>query len=115
MKYHASCHCGNIQLDIEGELTQALACNCSICQRKGTLLWFVPADQVNLLTPREKMTTYTFNKHVIQHRFCPVCGVQVFGEANNPKGDPVFAINIRCLEDIDPLAVPVNFYDGKAI
>lgn len=115
MHYHGSCHCGNIQFDVEGELTQALACNCSICQRKGTLLWFVPATQVNLLTPREKMTTYTFNKHVIQHRFCLVCGVQPFGEANNPQGEPVFAINIRCLEDIDPLAVPVNFYDGKSI
>lgn len=115
MHYHGSCHCGNIQFDVEGEITQALACNCSICQRKGTLLWFVPASQVNLLTPRDKMTTYTFNKHVIQHRFCPVCGVQPFGEANNPKGEPMFAINIRCLEDIDPLAVPVNFYDGKSI
>ncbi len=115
MHYHGSCHCGNIQFDVEGELTQVLACNCSICQRKGTLLWFVPADKVKLLTPREKMTTYTFNKHIIQHRFCPVCGVQPFGEANNPKGEPVFAINIRCLEGIDPLAVPVNFYDGKSV
>jgi hypothetical protein len=115
MKYHGSCHCGNIQFDVEGELTQALACNCSICQRKGTLLWFVPANQVKLLTPREKMTTYTFNKHVIQHRFCPICGVQPFGEANNPAGEPVFAINIRCLEDIDPLAVPSHLYDGKTV
>jgi hypothetical protein len=115
MHYHGSCHCGNIQFDVEGELTQALACNCSICQRKGTLLWFVPAAQVNLLTPRDKMTTYTFNKHLIQHRFCPVCGVQAFGEANDPKGQPVFAINIRCLEGIDPLAIPSNLYDGKSI
>jgi hypothetical protein len=41
--------------------------------------------------------------------------VQAFGEANDPKGEPVFAINIRCLEGIDPLAVPSNFYDGKSI
>nr|WP_315483990.1 GFA family protein [uncultured Undibacterium sp.] len=115
MNYHGSCHCGNIQFDVEGELQHATACNCSICQRKGTLLWFVDANQVKLLTPREKITTYTFNKHVIQHQFCPVCGVQTFGEGKDPSGNAVFAINIRCLEGIDPLAVPSDLYDGRAI
>lgn len=115
MNYHGSCHCGNIQFDVEGELKHATACNCSICQRKGTLLWFVGTDQVKLLTPREKITTYTFNKHVIQHQFCPVCGVQTFGEGKDPSGNAIFAINIRCLENIDPLAVPSDLYDGRAI
>lgn len=115
MHYHGSCHCGTIQFEVEGELQHATACNCSICQRKGTLLWFVGANQVKLLTPREKITTYTFNKHVIQHQFCPVCGVQTFGEGKDPADHAVFAINIRCLEGIDPLAVPSDLYDGKAI
>ncbi len=115
MNYQGSCHCGNIQFEVEGDLQHATACNCSICQRKGTLLWFVGANQVKLLTPREKITTYTFNKHVIQHQFCPVCGVQTFGEGKDPAGNAVFAINIRCLEGIDPLAVPSDLYDGKAI
>jgi uracil-DNA glycosylase len=42
MKYHGSCHCGGIAFDVEGELSQAMACNCSICARKGALMWFVP-------------------------------------------------------------------------
>ena len=115
MHYHGSCHCGSIQFEVEGELKHVTACNCSICQRKGTLLWFVGENQVKLLTPREKITTYTFNKHVIRHQFCPVCGVQTFGEGKDPAGNPVFAINIRCLDDIDPLAVPSDLYDGKSI
>lgn len=115
MKYKGSCHCGKIAFTVEGEIKSALACNCSICSRKGTLLWFVPAAQVDLLTPRESITTYTFNKHIIKHQFCGVCGVQPFGEANDPQGNPTFAINIRCIEDIDPLAFPVHHYDGKSI
>ena len=115
MHYTGSCHCGNIKFEVEGELTSAMGCNCSICSRKGTLLWFVSADQVKLLTPRENMTTYTFNKHMIKHQFCPVCGVQPFGEGVDPKGNAVFAINIRCLENFDPLSVASTVYDGKAV
>ncbi|MET0355436.1 MAG: GFA family protein [Cellvibrio sp.] len=115
MKYQGSCHCGNIKFEAEGEIESALACNCSICSRKGTLLWFVPSTQFKLLTSRENITTYTFNKHVIKHQFCGVCGVQTFGEAKDPKGVDTFAVNIRCLENIDPLSVPVHHYDGKSI
>lgn len=56
-----------------------------------------------------------FNKHIIKHQFCGVCGVQPFGEGVDPAGNAVFAINIRCLDDIDPLVVPVHHYDGKSV
>ena len=115
MKYQGSCHCGNILFSVEGDIESALACNCSICSRKGTLLWFVPASKVQLLTPRENITTYTFNKHIIKHQFCGVCGAQPFGEAMDPQGNPTFAINIRCIEGIDPLSFPVHLYDGKSV
>ena len=115
MKYKGSCHCGNIAFEAEGELTQATSCNCSICSRKGTLLWFVPSANFTLLTPRSNLTTYTFNKHVIKHKFCAVCGVQPFAEGVDPKGNAIVAVNIRCIEGIDPLSIPNNHYDGKSL
>lgn len=114
MNYKGSCHCGKIAYEVEGELTGAMACNCSICSRKGSLLWFVPRDKLQLLTPEKDMSTYTFNKHVIQHRFCPTCGMHPFGEGVDPKGNKMAAINIRCLEGIDLAAVPVNHFDGRS-
>ncbi|MFZ1244960.1 MAG: GFA family protein, partial [Azonexus sp.] len=42
MIYKGSCHCGKVAFEVEGELTNLMDCNCSICQRKGALLWFVP-------------------------------------------------------------------------
>ncbi len=41
---------------------------------------------MTLLTPPEKMSTYAFNKHVIEHRFCPSCGIHTFGEGASPYG-----------------------------
>jgi len=34
MEYKGSCHCGKITFIAQGELTEALSCNCSICQKK---------------------------------------------------------------------------------
>ena len=115
MMYKGSCHCGKIAFQVEGELKGAMACNCSICSRKGTLMWFVPRDKMQLLTPEEKLGTYTFNKHVIKHRFCPACGIHPYGEAADPQGNPMAAINIRCLEGIDLDAVPIRHFDGRAV
>lgn len=114
MRHRGSCHCGRVAFEVEGTPSSALACNCSICSRKGSLLWFVPRDQLQLLTVESDVGSYTFNKHVIQHRFCPVCAIHPFGEGTDPKGRPMAAINLRCLEDFDYDAVPVTHYDGRA-
>ncbi len=114
MKYQGSCHCGRVAFDVEGEIEGAISCNCSICQRKGSLLWFVPRDKLTLRTPEENAATYTFNKHVIQHRFCPTCGMHPYGEGTDPSGHKMAAINIRCLEDIDLDSVPVQHFDGRS-
>lgn len=114
MKYRGSCHCGKVAYEVEGTIDSALSCNCSICQRKGSLLWFVPRGQLRLLTPEDAASTYTFNKHAIQHRFCPACGIHPYAESEF-KGKPMAAINLRCLEGLDLSAVPVKEFNGRAL
>ncbi|UNK47897.1 GFA family protein [Lysobacter sp. S4-A87] len=114
MKYQGSCHCGRVAFEVEGTIDSGLSCNCSMCGRKGSLLWFVPRDQMQLKTPEDAASTYLFNKHLIKHRFCPVCGIHPYGEGTDPKGNPIAAINLRCLEDVDHAAIPVHEYDGKS-
>ena len=114
MKYTGSCHCGQIKFEAEGEIGTALACNCSICQRKGSLLWFVSRDKLRLLTPEVNSRSYTFNKHMIRHHFCPNCGIHPYAEATDSKGQPMAAINIRCVENIDLGAIPVTQFDGRS-
>lgn len=115
MRYNGSCHCGNIRFQVEGSLTGAMSCNCSICQRKGSLLWFVPREHLHLATPDENASAYTFNKHAIKHRFCPTCGMHPYAEGQDPKGKAMAAINVRCLEDVDLATVPITHFDGRAL
>lgn len=113
--YTASCHCGTISLQVEGTIDSALSCNCSICSRKGSLLWFVPRDRLRLKNSEGAASSYTFNKHAIKHRFCPTCGIHPYGEGTDPKGNAMAAINLRCIEDIDVSDIPVHEFDGKSM
>lgn len=115
MNYRGSCHCGRIAFDVEGELAEVTSCNCSICRRKGTLMWFVPRQAMTLRTSPDAMGTYTFHKHAIRHRFCPTCGIHPFGEAVSPSGEAVAAVNVRCLEGIEPSALTIRPFDGRAL
>lgn len=112
--YEGSCHCGKIAFAVEGEFTSALDCNCSLCRRKGGLLAFVPRDKFELKTPREAVSTYTFNHHVIQHHFCATCGVAPYAEGKMPDGAEMACINVRCIPAIDLAAIEIQPWDGRS-
>jgi hypothetical protein len=115
MKYTGSCHCGKIAFEAEGEIGQVLDCNCSMCRRRGSLLWFVPRAQFKLMTPESDLGIYEFNKHVIHHYFCASCGIAPFSEGRDPKGNQMAAVNVRCLDDVDLASLKVMKFEGASM
>ncbi len=113
--YTGGCHCGKVRyeasLDLSGKI---IACNCSMCGRMGWYLHFVPAAQFKLLSGEDVLTDYQFNKKVIHHLFCSVCGVRSFCRGETPAGDRMVAINVRCLDDVDPETLSVTRIEGKS-
>jgi len=106
-----SCHCGAVKFEVTGTIDKLLSCNCSICRKKGSLLWGISRDAMKV-QGEENLETYTFNRHVIHHRFCKTCGMHPFGEAADGK---MAAVNVRCLDDIEDLSgFEVVHYDGKS-
>jgi len=114
MQYKGSCHCGQITFTAEGEIKQVMECNCSMCRRRGGLLWFVPREKFHLDVPMDRLSNYTFNKHVIQHHFCPRCGSAPFSLGVAPNGTEIAAINVRCLDDVDLSTLARTLYDGRS-
>jgi hypothetical protein len=114
MNYKGSCHCGQISFEVDGDLEQAMECNCSHCSRKGYLLWFVPRPQFKLLTPETCLATYTFNKHDIKHHFCSKCGCAPFGFGKDRSGAATAAINVRCLEGAELSSLKKVSVDGRS-
>ena len=64
MNYKGSCHCGRIAYEVEGEIGAVTQCNCSLCLRKGSLLWFVPREQLKMLTPEERSAISSFSADI---------------------------------------------------
>ena len=76
MKYRGSCHCDNVAFEAEGEIGELLACNCSMCRRKG---------------------------------------LHPYAEATDREGKPIAAVNVRCIEGVDPWSFTVKHFDGAKL
>lgn len=110
--YRGSCHCGKVQFEIQSALEPAMRCNCSLCTRRGAVMTRVPPERFRLLAGEEYLTLYQFNTRIARHYFCKVCGVYTF---HRPRTAPdMYAINVGCLEGVDPLSLETKLNDGRA-
>lgn len=108
--YRGGCHCGRVAYEVEGKLEQVSICNCSICTKKAYIHWIIPREDFQLLTPWEALATYTFNTGTAKHYFCPQCGVASFYIARSAPDK--IDINVRCLEGVDPVAIPTDTFNS---
>lgn len=113
--FTGGCHCGLVRFETTLDLGNVIACNCSICSKKGLLLAFVPAERFALRAGEGQLTDYQFNKKAIHHEFCPVCGVEAFARGTAPDGTQMVAVNVRCLDDIDLAAISPKPFDGRSL
>ncbi len=112
--YTGSCQCGAVTFEADLDLDKTITCNCSRCQRLGSVLTFVARDKLDVKSGLDQLTEYTFNKHAIKHQFCRVCGIQSFGWAVRPDGQLGAAVNVNCLDGVDPRALKSKPVDGKS-
>ena len=114
--HKGSCHCGQVRYTVDaGEIPAMMECNCSHCQRKGYLLWFVPRAQFTLTAGEGQTGEYLFNKHKIRHQFCTTCGCQGFAYGTGPDGTEMAAVNVRCCPDINIETIKRVPVDGKSL
>jgi hypothetical protein len=114
MTHTGGCHCGKIAFEVDGDIQGVAECNCSLCSKRGYLLWFVPRDRLRLSTAESDLSTYRFNTGKIAHHFCADCGCAPFGSAADPAGNLMAAINLRCVDGVDPHAFEVQRIDGRS-
>lgn len=105
---NGGCHCGQVRFRVLLHSNAALACDCSICAKKGFINIIVAAEDFQLIQGEDSLQTYRFNTGVAQHRFCRTCGIHPF---TRPRSHPDgYDINARCLDNgLDGLdIVPFN-------
>jgi hypothetical protein len=114
--YSGGCQCGAVRYDVANlDTAHTITCNCSRCGKLGVILAFAPYSAFKLLKGEDKLTEYKFNKGVISHLFCKICGVQSFARGKGPDGTEIAAINVRCLDGVDPNSLSPQAVNGAAI
>lgn len=109
------CHCGAVRYTVELDRNATgMNCNCSMCGRAGTLLSFVPASRFQLERGEDATTDYLFNRHHIHHLFCRTCGIKSFARGLGSGGQPMVAVNLRCLDGFEAGQFRITEFDGRS-
>ena len=112
MLHKGSCHCKAIEFEIESDLDKIMQCNCSICIRKNAKMAMVSKDSIQIIKGKENLTSYKFNTMIAEHFFCKNCGIYTH---HNRRSDPNgVAINIGCIDAINPFNYEAEFIDMKS-
>jgi len=85
-----------------------------MCGRAGTVLSFVPENAFHLQKGADELTDYLFHKEHIHHVFCQTCGIKPFAYAKGENGETTYAVNLRCLENLDIDSLTPQKVDGKS-
>jgi len=112
--HRGGCHCGKVRYEVDGDVREVIECNCSICAKTGTLLAFVSPDAFRLLSGGDELSDYQFASKRIHHLFCPTCGIRSFARGTGPGGKDMVAINVRCLEGVEPSTLTIRPFDGRS-
>lgn len=123
-EYAGSCHCKRVQFSIEADIDSVRVCNCSICTKRGALIFRVEEKDFHLKTPLNELSVYEWHTKTAKDYFCPGCGILPFRKPRHltPKeimeGKTPFsgwAVNVRCLDEIDLNALKIVLIDGQSL
>ncbi len=113
--YRGGCQCGAVSYEVDVDIDAAITCNCSRCKPMGFVLAFTPPAKFDLQSGRENLSEYLFNNKQIRHLFCSTCGVESFAYGKTPDGNEMVAVNVNCLQGVNPRALQTKQYDGASV
>ena len=108
--FDGGCHCGRVRFRVRLHSNRAIECNCSICAKKGFVNLIAAAEDFELLSGEEDLSTYRFNTRTAEHRFCSTCGIHPFSRPRSHPGS--YDVNARCL-DAGFASFAVTPFDGQ--
>jgi hypothetical protein len=103
-----ACHCGAVSLRVSRLPTYINDCQCTHCQKRGTLWAYFDLAEVEISGPT---THYMWGgKHITFH-FCPTCGCTTHWSPNDPEGRRM-GVNTRLLDRDSLSGIPIRQSPG---
>ncbi len=113
-KHTGSCHCGDVRYEAVVDPNAGMRCNCSICTKLGVVGGVVKPAAFTLLSDESTLASYSRYPEVGQRYFCKRCHVLCFARGHLEElGGDFVSVNLNTLDDHDPWAAPVMYWDGR--
>ena len=112
---NGGCHCGAVRFEVALDLSAGGSrCNCSICTKMAQVTSVVRPDAFRLLTEVDRLGSYAWGGQTGTRYFCQNCGIHCFGRGHLVEvGGDYVAINLNCLDGIDPWQLKMVYWDGR--
>src|SRR5262245_36815925 len=113
--YTGGCHCGAVRFEADIDLgTTVNRCNCSMCTKASLSNLIIKPGAFRLVAGQDQLADYQRGGATTHFPFCKVCGIHSFGHGNIPEvGGDYVAINVNCLDDVDPARLKYHYWDGR--
>lgn len=107
-----ACHCGKVRWSFDGMPESAIACNCTVCRRYGTL-WAYDFENERIKVSGETRA-YLWGERRIGFHFCPDCGAIAYWRGEKPREDGRrrIAVNLRLAEPETVGGIVIDHFNG---
>lgn len=114
--YLGKCLCGEVQVQISGEISDIIHCHCSLCRKNSGSAFatngFINTAEFEIVSGKDSLSTYSFKAGRNRH-FCAKCGSPVY--SSNEQDPSRLRLRLGILDsDISERPLCHNFVTSKA-
>ena len=108
----ASCHCGDVQIDLKRKPRSLTGCTCSICRRYGAKWAYCTRRTASVHSKAGSLVAYTWGDASIEFYHCRRCGCLTHYESVDKNERSRIAVNARMLPPEKLANIRVRTFDG---
>jgi hypothetical protein len=112
MSLTASCHCGEVKIELADKPDSLTECNCSVCYRYGALWAYGTVKTMSVKAGPDALSYYCRGDKCIEFYHCRHCGCLTHYESVAMTSDSRIAVNARMLPPDDIKDVSIRHFDG---
>lgn len=106
------CHCGCIKISVNNIPETLTSCNCSICNRYGSLWgYYAPAD-VSIDCNESALGEYKWSDENIEFKHCKSCCCVTHYTTTSKINPPKVGVNFRMAKKSDIQQIRIRHFDG---
>ncbi len=108
----ATCHCGDVKIEVPSRPDTVTLCNCSICRRLGALWAYYKVGTVRVTGHPENTNSYIWGDKTLRTVRCRRCGCVTHWEPLSLAAGGRMAVNVRNFDPEEFDELRIRRFDG---